>query len=253
MQASAVEGLVRWSNCGITTRGPRSLFNQFDIIAANPAGVYLQGPYAALVSEGTMGDGQTTLVYDPVTGELAVDAPFGQELTSINVTSASGMFVGGKPAVLDGAFDNFAEDNVFKATEDNVFKATFGGSFGSISFGNVLPADIAADDLAADLSAVGSLVGGGDLREVDLIYVPEPTTAVLILVGALGLIVVRRRILSPMIPKPRRIAWSVIPVHETESSMLCRILLFQLRMGNRRNHKSVIPPTKSITVAGSGM
>ena len=80
--------------------------------------------------------------------------------------------------MLDGAFDNFAADNVFKAT--------FGGSFGSISFGHVLPAGIVESDLAADLSAVGSLAGGGDLGDVDLVYVPEPTCMLLLIIG-LGL------------------------------------------------------------------
>ena len=151
------------------------LFDQLDIIAAASSDVYLTGPYAALGASGAKGDDQTSLVYDAVTGELSVDAPAGRELTSINVTSNAGMFNGGKPAVLDGAFDNFAEDNLFKAT--------FGGSFGAISFGNVLPAGIAEIDLAADLSAVGSLAGGGDLGEVNLVYVPEPATGVLLLCG----------------------------------------------------------------------
>ena len=160
------------------------LFNQFDIIAANVAGVYLQGPYAVLQSGGTQGDDQTSLVYDATTRELAVDSPTGHELTSINVTSASGQFIGAKPAVLDGAFDNFAADNVFKAT--------FGGSFGSISFGSVLPVGIPESELVADLSAVGSLAGGGDLGEVDLVYIPEPTAGVLLLFGWLSLSLLRR-------------------------------------------------------------
>ena len=161
------------------------LFNQFDIIAANLAGVYLQGPYAAIQTGAVEEDGQTSLVYDAGTGELLVDAPSGKELTSINVTSAGGKFIGTKPAVLDGAFDNFAADNVFKAT--------FGGSFGSISFGNVLPIAIAESDLAADLSAVGSLAGGGDLGDVDLVYVPEPTCALLLITGLASLFVMRVR------------------------------------------------------------
>ena len=148
-------------------------FDQFDIIAAASRDIYLTGPYAAIGRGGTKGDDQTSLIYDANTGEFSIDAPLGQELTSINLISNAGMFIGNKPAVLDGAFDNFAADNVFKAT--------FGGSFGSISFGNVLPAGIAENDLADDLSVAGSLAGGGDLGEVDFVYVPEPATGVLFL------------------------------------------------------------------------
>ena len=151
------------------------LFDQTDIVKALAAGTYLTGPYAAINKEGTLGDGQTSLVYDTGTGELSVDAPAGKELTSINITSGGAKFIGNKPAALDGAFDNFAADNVFKAT--------FGGSFGSISFGNVLPVGLGEDEVAADLSAVGSLAGGGDLGEVDLVYVPEPSSVFLLLAG----------------------------------------------------------------------
>ena len=160
-------------------------FNQLDIISALGPGHYLTGPYAAIATGGTEGDGQTSLKYDAGSGELSVDAPAGTDLTSINITSAGSKFVGDKPAALDGAFDNFAADNVFKAT--------FGGSFGSISFGNILPAGISEADVAADLSAVGSLAGGGDLGDVDLVYIPEPTAAMLILSGLLGISLFRRR------------------------------------------------------------
>ena len=160
-------------------------FDQLDILATLRAGHYLSGPYASIRPAGTIGDDQTSVIYNAGTGELAVDAPSGQELTSINITSISGAFIGVKPPILDGAFDNFAADNVFKAT--------FGGSFGSISFGNILRADISEADLVADLSAVGSLAGGGDLGEVDLVYIPEPASALLLLCGALAMILMRRR------------------------------------------------------------
>ena len=150
-------------------------FNQLDIVSALSAGVYLTGPYAAIAAGGISGDGQTSLVYDVSNGELSVDAPAGQELTSINITSAGGKFLGDKPPVLDGAFDNFAADNVFKAT--------FGGSFGSISFGTVLPSGLTEVEVSSDLSAVGSLAGGGDLGDVDLIYIPEPAGCLLLLIG----------------------------------------------------------------------
>ena len=153
------------------------VFDSLDVVAALAGDKYLTGPYAAIAAGGTQGDGQTSLVYDATTGELGVDAPAGTDLTSINITSVSSSFVGDKPTALDGAFDNFAANNVFKAT--------FGGSFGSITFGNVLPVGMSQDEVSADLSAVGSLSGGGDLGNVDLVYVPEPAACGLLAFGLL--------------------------------------------------------------------
>ena len=162
-----------------------NLFNQLDIIAALGADAYLTGPYSAVKTGGTKGDGQTSLVYDATSGELRVDPPAGTDLTSINVTSASGKFIGSKPVALDGAFDNF--------DQANIFKATFGGSFGSVSFGNVAQSGLSEEFLLGDLSIRGSLAGGGDLGNVDLVYVPEPTSVLLLSVGlAIGLVSFRR-------------------------------------------------------------
>jgi hypothetical protein len=38
-----------------------------------------------------------------------------------------------------------------------------------------------------DLTVVGSLAGGGDLGNVDLIYVPEPSTVALVAMGLLSI------------------------------------------------------------------
>jgi hypothetical protein len=159
-------------------------FDQLDIIAALTAGKYLQGPYAALSGPGTPGDAQTSLVYDAGTGELSVDSPADRNLTSINIDSASGAFVGEKPPALDGSFDNFAAGNIFKAT--------FGSEFGAVSFGNVLPAGLAEQAEIDDLTAVGSLAGGGDLGDVDLVYIPEPSSILLLLLGMFGLLTRRQ-------------------------------------------------------------
>ena len=44
-----------------------------------------------------------------------------------------------------------------------------------------------------DLTVVGSLDGGHDLGNVDLIYIPEPSTLLLALLGIVGLLHWRRR------------------------------------------------------------
>ena len=154
-------------------------FNQLDIVSSLGANKYLTGPYAAIKQGGTQRDSQTSLVYDATTGELSVEPDLGHELTSININSEAGRFIGDKPMPLDGAFDNF--------DAGNLFKATFGGSFGQLSFGNVLPIGLSEESLTSDLTAVGSLAGGGNLGEVDLIYVPEPCSLLLLLGVLLGL------------------------------------------------------------------
>jgi hypothetical protein len=150
-------------------------FDQLDIVSALAPGHYLAGPYAAIGANGIRGDGQTSLVYNPGTGELAVDAPAGTQLTSINIDSASGIFTGQPAQNLGGSFDN--------DSDTNIFKATFGSSFGSLSFGNVAARGLAQALVQGDLTVVGSLAGGGALGNVDLIYIPEPATGLLLVLG----------------------------------------------------------------------
>jgi hypothetical protein len=160
-------------------------FDQLDIIAALGAGTYLQGPYNAVRPGGTNGDGQTSVIYNTNTGELGVDAPAGAQLTSINIDSASSIFTGHAAENLGGSFDNDADNNLFKAT--------FGDSFGALSFGNVAQTGLSEDFVANDLTVVGSLAGGGDLGEVDLIYVPEPSGCLLLVLGSVVLLSRRMR------------------------------------------------------------
>jgi hypothetical protein len=148
-----------------------------DIIVALSAGLYLTGPYASggvpapppprALPGGSIGDGQTSVIYDAKTGEVSVDPPSGGELTSINLVSDSGVFTGDPPQNLTGDFDN--------ATDTNLFKATFGANFGSLSFGNVAQVDLSEVSVVADLRVNGSLKSGGGLGSVDLVYVPQTT------------------------------------------------------------------------------
>jgi hypothetical protein len=167
-------------------------FNQRDIVAAQVAGLYLTGPYGA-VKFHPQGDGHATLVYNATTGELAVRVG-GTELTSINVDSAASIFTGEAAINLGGSFDNDAGDNIFKAT--------FGSSFGSLSFGNVAQAGLSKEFVLNDVTVIGSLAGGGDLGEVDLIYVPEPSSMVLLnLAFAAGLMLIGLAHRRPAAPK----------------------------------------------------
>ena len=148
------------------------------------SGVYLKGPYAALSGPVGTGDGNATLIYDAGTGQLAVEVP-GTELSSLNIQSAASIFTGDPAENLGGDFDN--------DSDDNIFKATFGGSFGSLSFGNVAQAGLSEQFVIDDLTVDGSLAGGGTIGAVDLRYIPEPSTVMLLGLGLLGALIMRRR------------------------------------------------------------
>ena len=173
------------------------LFDQFDVIAALQNGLYLAGPYTAVASDGAAADGQTSIVYDAATGEISIDTPAGVELTSVNLESAASIFTAGPAENLGGSFDI--------DTDANVFKATFGSTFGSITFGKIAPEGLSEQFLLSDLSAVGSLAEGGDLGDVDLIYVPEPHSWALLVFG--GLLVV-----SAILSRARMPAQALVPM-----------------------------------------
>ena len=152
-------------------------------IVAQPADVHRHGSYGALSGAPFQpGDDQTSIIYNSSTGEVAVDAPAGTDLTSINIDSAACVFTGAPAQNLGGSFDN--------DSDCNIFKATFGSSFGSLSFGNVAQTGLSFDFLVNDLTVVGSLAGGGGLGAVDGPYLPEPSTSILM---AFGLVPVAAR------------------------------------------------------------
>ena len=125
-------------------------------MAALQTDTYLRGTYAAIRPGGVRGDDQTSIGYDPTTGEIVIDPPAGREFTSINIDSAAGIFTEDPAQNLGGAFDN--------DSDNNIFKATFFSSFGALSFGNVALRWLSEPFIFNDLTVIGSLAGGGPGR-----------------------------------------------------------------------------------------
>lgn len=128
---------------------------------------------AAIDSAGAANDAQTSIGYNPTTGEVFIDAPSGVDLTSFRVESTASVFTGAPAENLilpPGGFD--------RDDDEVIFKSTVGSTFGSLSFGNVAQTGLTEVFLLSDWSVTGSLDVGGGLGDVDLIYgarVPEPT------------------------------------------------------------------------------
>jgi hypothetical protein len=150
----------------------------FAWLAATAVG---QAASAGLIGGGAVGDEQTSVLYDARSGEVAVNAPRSKQLTAINIYSDSGIFI----ADLPHCYGQPCAD----LDEHSLFRADFGGGFSDFSWGTIAQAGLAEPFVLSDLSAVGMLLGGGGLGEVDLIYVPvpEPATSVLSGLGAMML------------------------------------------------------------------
>ena len=145
------------------------------VVLISGAAAMAQGPLSAVAPGGMPGDDQTSIMYNPTTGSVDVDAPAGVGLTSINISSAGSVFTGGPAMNLDGDFDIFAADTIFKAT--------FGSEFGTLSFGMIATTGLSEQFVLEDFTVDGSLATGGGLGDVDLIYVPEPTSLALLGLG----------------------------------------------------------------------
>jgi hypothetical protein len=152
-------------------------FDQQDIVAALQANIYLTGPYAGISPSDGNRDDVTAVQYDPKSGEVVVQVPDDIQLTSISIDSAAGVFTGEPAQSLGGGFDI--------DSDGTIFKATFGSSFGSLQLGKVAQPGLSEDLLRRDLTVIGSLAGGGGLGDVQLVYVPEPTTILLLVCGLL--------------------------------------------------------------------
>ena len=153
------------------------VFDQLDIIAALTNGSYMVSDtrrFAGLAPSGEPNDATPSVIYDAATGEVAIDPPLETRLTSVNIVSDAGVFTG-----VD--YDPRACFECISPPGHSLFKATFGTSFGFHSFGMVAERELSEDFLRSDLSVFGSLLGGGELRDVDLVYVaiPEPTSLAL--------------------------------------------------------------------------
>jgi hypothetical protein len=155
--------------------------------------IYLR---ATSTPEGSLGDDRTSIVYDAHTGYIALDAPNGRGFSSELIESAAGILTGTQPPILTGSYNIFTAYEIFHGFDEPCL------NFGLQGFGPAAEPGLSASFVRSDLTALGSLCGGGDLGEIDVIYVPEPSTVALLSLGvalAVGLSRPCRRGFAPCV------------------------------------------------------
>ena len=120
--------------------------------------------------------------YDANTGDFGWEA--NEQLTSIQVSSEAGIFGTGS-ADVDFGFDaGFCSFPDCITSPQRIFKATFGDSFGSFVLQNLVETGLTEEFLLRDLSATGSYsVGGPFGPDVELLYIPEPSTLLMMMIA----------------------------------------------------------------------
>ncbi|MCA9167394.1 MAG: hypothetical protein KDB23_06980 [Planctomycetales bacterium] len=139
---------------------------------------------AALPLGAGPGDDVISLIYNPMNGNLALDAA-GKLITTLEIQSAAGYFTG-TPAdgMVQPPFDVYTPNKYFLLRTSGI---------GDTDLGNVLPSGLTCFAVAADLTVLGSLKPFGSLGTVDMFMCPEPSCLLPLGLGFMGVLRVNRR------------------------------------------------------------
>ena len=131
-------------------------------------------PRDPLVPNGVLCDRQTSLLYDPATGELAIDVATDELLEFVGILSEAGIII---PEQVEnvGTFLDTVRTN-------ELIKNSVGNDFGTFSFGRATPPGLTEEFILSDLIVTGmlhddrpfevSVIDPLFLGPVDLIYGP---------------------------------------------------------------------------------
>jgi len=140
---------------------------------------------------GVVGDGRPDVIYDPSTGDIQINADGVDKINSFSFISNSSKFTGATPNFpgTSAAITSDFDDEITRSGFTPPFTATT-----LWDLGNVAATGLDFNFLKSDLTIVGNVQGGSSFN-YDLIVsgVPEPTSIGLLGIGAVGLLVRRRR------------------------------------------------------------
>lgn len=138
--------------------------------------------FVALLASVSLGQ-SVNIIYTPESGDMEFLSNAGP-VTTFELKSAAGLFTTVPQPALSGLFDVNTEFKKFKLEPSG---------FDSLSLPGALQTGLSCDVLVADLTLDGSFAAGGPLNSVPLlICVPEASSLVMIGLGLLGFLGVRR-------------------------------------------------------------
>ena len=114
-------------------------------------------PLKQCLPKGPDEPGEVFLDYDDRSGQLQVKLRDDLQLTSFLIDSRHSSFVGHHPSALDGSFDIFRDDRVFK------FDAQ---GFGAFDLGRILLPRLSTSALLTQYCASGSFANSGEIKSV---------------------------------------------------------------------------------------
>lgn len=120
----------------------------------------------AATRPGGFGDSSPSVIYDVTTGRLSLEDGWLRQASAIEISSASGRFVGPKPEFIGQPFDVFSESKIFMLRPGVCIPD-------GLDFGAMLPVGLSQEFLLDDLTISSSGCGPWE-TSYDLIYVPEP-------------------------------------------------------------------------------
>lgn len=137
---------------------------------------------------------RSVMTYDPADGSVQIYAPAGLSFTGLSLKSNSGQLMPDNladPALFGGFLDIKRNNNIFKLSPSP-------DDFAVLNYGPVLPPGLSFADLAEDLDVSGALFPRGKAEDLGNpagvgLYVPEPASTTMVVMGVVGLLVSRRR------------------------------------------------------------
>ena len=196
VSSQAMAASVDYSGSDSTTTATGSLLAA-SVDASSPAAVLslsgLTSPVSLtggsttnVATAGQAGDNNPDIIYDPATGDIKISPDGVNGINSIVLQSVAGIFTGSPPTFPGSSF--FTTDSDKEVSQTFFQPAMTNAPF---DMGNIAQTGLSQSFLLGDLTMTGGSTGASNFQFT--LITPEPASIGLLGIGAVGLLIRRRR------------------------------------------------------------